>query len=555
MITTSVYAARPWLKHYDYWVRPHLNYPTRPLHEILSTTAAELPDAPATAFLGATLTFGEIKKRTDRLSAALQRLGIAQGDRVGIMLPNCPQYIIAAFAVLRLGAIVVNINPIYTARELLCVAEDSGSRLLITLDRLAPLALGIRDSTAIEQILVTSLAEYSAEGAPPASVVGTLSLSTLTGGSERPDLPRVDLGPDDLAILQYTGGTTGTPKGAMLTHGNIFANVVQTETWHYRSCRRGEARLLMVIPYFHIYAFTVGMMSGVWNGGLQIMIPRYEVEQVLSAIRDFRPTYFPAVPTVFVSLLAHPKVNEYGLDLVQTFNSGGAPCPVDVLEEFERRIGRPLNQGYGLSETSPVTHSTPSLARRKFGSIGLPLPDTDIKIVDLEDGTVEMPAGEPGELCISGPQVMKGYWNRPDESAHALRRDADGKLWFYTGDIATMDEDGYTRIVQRKKDMIIVDGFNVYPSEVEGVLYTHAAVRMAAVIGVPDAYHGEAVKACVVLRDASASIEELVAHCRTSLAAYKVPTEIELRESLPHSAVGKVLYRVLRDEVAAKAIG
>jgi long-chain acyl-CoA synthetase len=555
MITTSVYAARPWLKHYDYWVRPHLNYPTRPLHEILSTTAAELPDAPATAFLGATLTFGEIKKRTDRLSAALQRLGIAQGDRVGIMLPNCPQYIIAAFAVLRLGAIVVNINPIYTARELLCVAEDSGSRLLITLDRLAPLALGIRDSTAIEQIVVTSLAEYSAEGAPPASVAGTLSLSALTDGSERPDLPRLDLGADDLAILQYTGGTTGTPKGAMLTHGNIFANVVQTETWHYRSCRRGEARLLMVIPYFHIYAFTVGMMSGVWTGGLQIMIPRYEIEQVLRAIRDFRPTYFPAVPTVFVSLLAHPKVNEYGLDLVQTFNSGGAPCPVDVLEEFERRIGRPLNQGYGLSETSPVTHSTPSLARRKFGSIGLPLPDTDIKIVDLEDGTVEMPAGEPGELCISGPQVMKGYWNRPDESAHALRRDADGKLWFYTGDIATMDEDGYTRIVQRKKDMIIVDGFNVYPSEVEGVLYTHAAVRMAAVIGVPDAYHGEAVKACVVLRDASASIEELVAHCRTSLAAYKVPTEIELRESLPHSAVGKVLYRVLRDEVAAKAIG
>jgi long-chain acyl-CoA synthetase len=555
MITTSVYAARPWLKHYDYWVRPHLNYPTRPLHEILSTTAAELPDAPATAFLGATLTFGEIKKRTDRLSAALQRLGIAQGDRVGIMLPNCPQYIIAAFAVLRLGAIVVNINPIYTARELLCVAEDSGSRLLITLDRLAPLALGIRDSTAIEQIVVTSLAEYSAEGAPPASVAGTLSLSALTDGSERPDLPRLDLGADDLAILQYTGGTTGTPKGAMLTHGNIFANVVQTETWHYRSCRRGEARLLMVIPYFHIYAFTVGMMSGVWTGGLQIMIPRYEIEQVLRAIRDFRPTYFPAVPTVFVSLLAHPKVNEYGLDLVQTFNSGGAPCPVDVLEEFERRIGRPLNQGYGLSETSPVTHSTPSLARRKFGSIGLPLPDTDIRIVDLEDGIVEMPAGEPGELCISGPQVMKGYWNRPDESAHALRRDADGKLWFYTGDIATMDEDGYTRIVQRKKDMIIVDGFNVYPSEVEGVLYTHAAVRMAAVIGVPDAYHGEAVKACVVLRDASASIEELVAHCRTSLAAYKVPTEIELRESLPHSAVGKVLYRVLRDEVAAKAIG
>ena len=548
----SVYSARPWLKHYDYWVRPHLSYPTRPLHEILSTTATEIPDAPATAFLGAMLSFDEIRKRADRMTAALLRLGIEKGDRVGIMLPNCPQYIIVAFATLRLGAIVVNVNPVYTARELLGVANDSGIRILITLDRLAPLALGIRNETPIEKILVTSLAEYSAEAAPPSDVAGTLALSTLISGEDSPQLPLVDISPDDLAVLQYTGGTTGTPKGAMLTHANIFANVVQTETWHYRTYRRGEGRYLMVIPYFHIYAFTVGMMCGVWMGALQIIIPKYDVEQVLDAIRDYRPTYFPAVPTVFVSLLAHPKVKEYGLDLVRTFNSGGAPCPVEVLQEFERRIGRPLNEGYGLSETSPVTHSTPQLARRKFGSIGLPMPDTDIKIVDLDTGTREVPAGQPGELCISGPQVMKGYWNCPAETANALRRDGDGKVWFYTGDIATMDEDGYTYIVQRKKDMIIVDGFKVYPSEVEGVLYTHPAVRIAAVIGMPDAYHGEVVRACVVLRDPSASIEDLKAHCRTNLADYKVPYEIELRESLPQSAVGKILYRVLRDELAAK---
>jgi long-chain acyl-CoA synthetase len=296
------------------------------------------------------------------------------------------------------------------------------------------------------------------------------------------------------------------------------------------------------------------MMCGVWVGGLQIIIPRYDVEQVLAAIRDFRPTYFPAVPTVFVSLLAHPRVKEYGLQLVRTFNSGGAPCPVEVLKEFERRIGRPLNEGYGLSETSPVTHSTPQTAQRKYGSIGLPLPNTDMKIVDVETGTREMPIGERGELCISGPQVMKGYWNNPVETANVLRRHDDGRIWFHTGDVATMDEDGYTYIVQRKKDMIIVDGFNVYPSEVEGVLYTHAAVRMAAVIGVPDAYHGEVVKACVVPRDPSVSIEELRAHCQANLAAYKVPAEIELRESLPQSAVGKILYRVLREEVAAKTI-
>jgi long-chain acyl-CoA synthetase len=555
MTTQSAYGARPWLKHYDYWIPPRLTYPARPLYEILSTTAAAMPEAPATAFLGATLSFAEIRKRTERLAAALLRLGIVKGDRVGIMLPNCPQYIIATFATLRLGAVVVNINPIYTPREVISVATSSGIRILITLDQLAPLALGIRTGTSIEHIVVTSLAEYSAAAAPPPSVSDTLALSALTGGDDRPELPLVDLGPDDLAVLQYTGGTTGTPKGAMLTHGNIFANVVQTETWHYRTNHRGQGRYLMVIPYFHIYAFTVGMMCGIWVGALQIIIPKYDVEQVLNAIRDFRPTYFPAVPTVFVSLLAHPRVKEYNLHLVSTFNSGGAPCSVEVMKEFERRIGRPLNEGYGLSETSPVTHSTPQLARRKFGSIGLPVPDTDIKIVDVEAGTTEMAIGEPGELCISGPQVMKGYWNQPKESADVLRRDIDGKVWFHTGDIATMDEDGYTYIVQRKKDIIIVDGFNVYPSEVESVLYTHPAVRMVAVIGVPDAYHGEAVKACVIPRDPGVSIEELKAHCRTSLAAYKVPHEIELRESLPLSAVGKVLYRMLRDEVAAKTTG
>jgi long-chain acyl-CoA synthetase len=546
------YADRPWLKHYDYWVPPHMTYPTRPLYEILSSTAVELPDGQATHFLGAALTFREIKQRTDRLALALLRLGLQKGDRVAIMLPNCPQYVIAAFAILRLGGIVVNINPIYTARELENVAVDSGARVLITLDRLAPLALEIREKSALEHIVVTSLAEYSAEAAAPASVAGTLSFTELIAAATDGDLPIIRIAPEDLAVLQYTGGTTGTPKGAMLSHGNIFANVVQTETWHYRQYHRGEGRYLLVIPYFHIYAFTVGMMCGVWVGGLQILIPKYDVEQVLTAIRDLRPTYFPAVPTVFVSLLAHPNVKEYGLDRIRTINSGGAPCPIEVMEEFETRIGRPLNQGYGLSETSPVTHSTPQLARRKYASIGLPMPDTDMKIVDVETGTQEMPLGESGELCICGPQVMQGYWQRPDESAAALRRHDDGRVWFHTGDVATMDEDGYTFIVQRKKDMIIVDGFNVYPSEVEGVLYTHPAVRMVAVIGVPDGYHGEVVKACVVPKRPDVDAGELRAYCKQHLAAYKVPAEIELRETLPQSAVGKILYRVLRDEVAAR---
>jgi long-chain acyl-CoA synthetase len=543
---------RPWLRHYDYWVPPHMTYPARPLTEILDTTTIEIPDARATAFLGAELTFKEIKRRSDRFAAALEHLGITRGARVGIMLPNCPQYMIAAFAILRLGAIVVNINPTYTAREVIQVATDAALRVVLTLDRLAPMWAEVRDRTPVEQIIVTSLAEYSAEQAAPPIGDGTLTLTGLiTDAPERPASP-VAIASDDVAVLQYTGGTTGTPKAAMLTHGNLFANVIQNETWLYRHRLRGEARYLIVIPYFHIYAFTVGMLCATWVGGTQIIVPKYDVEQVLSAIKTYQPTFFPAVPTIFISLLAHPRMPESGLELVRTFNTGGAPCPVDVIAEFERRTGRMLKEGYGLSETSPVTHSTPQLAIRKPGSIGLPLPDTDIKIVDVETGTRVLPIGESGELCIAGPQVMKGYWNRPEETAQALRVDDRGRVWFHTGDIGRLDEDGFTTIVQRKKDLIIVDGFNVYPSDVEGVLYTHPAVKMAAVIGVPHTYHGEAVKACVVLREGQHATEaELQAHCAASLAEYKRPHRIEFRESLPQSAVGKILYRVLRDEVGA----
>jgi long-chain acyl-CoA synthetase len=282
------------------------------------------------------------------------------------------------------------------------------------------------------------------------------------------------------------------------------------------------------------------------------MIPRYDVEQVLTAIRDYRPTYFPAVPTLFVSLLSHPRLKEYGLERVRRFNSGGAPCPIAVMEEFEHRIGRPLNQGYGLSETSPVTHAQPLLGPKRLGTIGLPMPSTDIKVVDVETGTRDLPTGEEGELCIHGPQVMKGYWNNAEETAQVLRVHADGRTWFHTGDIARIDAGGFTTIVQRKKDLIIVDGFNVYPSDVERVLHQHPAVKLAAAIGVRDSYHGETVKAVVVLREGmSISKPELAAHCAASLAEYKRPRAFEFRDSLPMSAVGKILYRVLREEQSA----
>jgi long-chain acyl-CoA synthetase len=549
----SPYAARPWLEHYDYWVRAHMNYPRRPLHEILRLTAVEVPDRPATAFLGAHMTFAELKGQSDRLASALRALGVRQGDRVGIMLPNCPQYLLAAFAALRLGAVVVNVNPLYTPREVAVVAKDSGLRLLVTLDQLAPVTLAVKDQTSIEHLVVTSVMEYSAAATPCPEVEGTRRLSDLLAAVGEPDLPSVEIDAEDVAVLQYTGGTTGVPKGAMLTHYNIFANVIQGQCWHYSDVRRGEDTYLLVIPFFHIYGFTVGLMSGVWRGAQQVLIPKYDVEMLLGAIRQYAPTYFPAVPTIYISLLNHPKAKEYGLDRIRTFNSGSAPLPVEVLEQFERLTGGTLKEGYGLSEASPVTHTTPELSRRKPGSIGLPLPDTDIKIVDLETGETEVPTGQEGELCIAGPQVMKGYWNRPDETAIALREDAAGRTWLYTGDVARMDEDGFTYIVQRKKDMIIVSGFNVYPSEVEGVLYEHPSVMEAAVVGVPHEYRGEAVKAFVVLKPgASASPEELTEHCTRGLAEFKIPSEVVVRESLPKTAVGKILHRVLREEEQAK---
>jgi long-chain acyl-CoA synthetase len=542
--------SRPWFAHYDYWVRPHCNYPRRPLTDILRIAASDVPDKPATTFLGATLTFAEIKDRSDRFATALARAGLVKGDRVGVMLPNCPQYLVAVFGILRVGAIVVNINPLYTPREVAVVAHDSGMRLLVVLDMLAPVVMAARDQTKIERIIVTSAAEYSVHNAPCPSVEGAERLCDVLASVDTPQLPRVQIDPEnDVAVLQYTGGTTGVPKGAMLTHYNIFSNVVQTTTLHIPSLRRGDERYLLVIPFFHIYGFTVGLMAGTWLGAQQILVPKYDVDALLNAIRDHRPTYFPAVPTIFISLLNHPRTREYGLDKIRAFNSGSAPLPLEVLEQFEQLTGGMLSEGYGLSEASPVTHTSPTLSVRKPGSVGIPLPDTDMKVVDLVEGNTEAEPGTEGELCIAGPQIMKGYWNRPDETASAIRTDASGQRWLYTGDIATVDEDGFTYIVQRKKDMIIVSGFNVYPGEVESVLFTHPAVMEACVIGIPDPYRGEAVKAFIVLKPgASATVDDLQAHCARDLAEFKRPSQVVIRESLPKTAVGKILRRVLREE-------
>ncbi|HXG64842.1 MAG TPA: long-chain fatty acid--CoA ligase [Blastocatellia bacterium] len=541
----SPYAAKPWLRNYDFWVPATLNYPRASVYRALNLAATYFGDRPATAFLGAQLTYREIKTRADRLAAALASLGIAKGDRVGIMLPNCPQYLISFFAIIRLGAIVTNVNPIYTPREVEQMASDSGMRALITLDALAPVALSVKPRTQIETVITTSMKEYSAapDGAPP-TPAGTLSFSELMAGITEPKLPRVEIDAEnDIAVLQYTGGTTGVPKGAMLTHYNIFAAVAQCSSVGSYFMRRGEERFLLVIPYFHVYGLVVGLVFGTWTGAMQILIPRYDVNQLLDAIKTYEPTYFPGVPTLFISLLNHPESKNSGLNRIRRFNSGSAPLPVEVIEQFEQLSGALLYEGYGMTETAALAHTTPALARRKPGSIGVAVPDTECKIVDLETGEREMPVGENGELCLRGPQIMKGYWQKPEETANTLR---DG--WLYTGDVARMDEDGYFYIVQRKKDMILVSGFNVYPNEVEDVLFTHPAILEAAVIGVPDAYRGEAVKAFVVLKQGEqATAEEIIEYCRERLARYKVPSTVEFLESLPKSTVGKVLRRELRE--------
>jgi long-chain acyl-CoA synthetase len=572
------YAKRPWLKHYDFWVPASASYPRQSLFRALDIGASNFPDRAATIFFGAEISFRSLRDRALRLANKLVEFGVGKGDRVGIMLPNCPQFPIAFFAVLRTGATVVSINPTYTPREFQRLAVDSGIRLLISMDLMAAGVLEVIGQTALERVIITGLEDYmpeqvaqhylsergpdparvtalkqAAEAGAAAPVDGATALvhkleSLIEAGVARHF--RVAIDPErDIAALQYTGGTTGTPKGAMLTHFNLFANTTQSILWRsYFSSPEGE-RLLMVIPLFHVYGMTVGMLLCALQGSTMILIPKFDVNLLVDAIERFRPTFFPAVPTLYVAMLNHPRAAEIDFSSIKYFNSGSAPLPLDVIEKFETLTGCVLRQGYGLSETSPTTHSTSQLGLRKVESCGIPFPDTECKIVDLETGEHEVPLGEPGEVCIRGPQVMLGYWQQPEETARALRPDPNGGgPWFYTGDIGRMDEDGYFYIVQRKKDMIIVSGFNVYPSEVEEVLYSHPAVMEAGVIGVNDEYRGERVKAFVALRPGmQASEDELLEHCRSGLARFKVPAEVQILPGLPKTAVGKILHRELRE--------
>ena len=578
-------ASFPWLRFYPEGVRAHLDYPDMPLYGLLERAARERPEHPAVVFFNRTLTYAQLNHAADRFARALVRLGLRRGDRVALMLPNCPQFVIAYYGILKAGGVVVNHNPLYTARELEFQLDDSGCRLLIALDMTYPTVREARPRTPLEAVILTRINEYMPgllrllyplkarrDGTWPTIAPGDRVLwfqdllagrggepaarSTAEGGASRdagePRIP-VPVDADDVALLQYTGGTTGRPKAAMLTHRNLLANALQTAEWVLQGKvdEGPRHRIMGVIPFFHVYGMTTVMNLAIAIHGTMILLPRFNVDDVLKAVARYKPTMFPGVPTMYVAILNHPRLRQYDFSSIESCVSGAAPLPLEVQERFERLTGGSLVEGYGLTEASPVTHVNPTGEGKRNGTIGIPLPDTEARIVDIETGTRVLGPGEEGELIIRGPQVMKGYWNRPEETERALR---DG--WLYTGDIAVMDEDGFFRIVDRKKEMIITGGYNVYPREVEEVLYQHPKVLEAAVVGVPDPYRGEMVKAFVVLKPGeTATEEEIIAFCRERLAKYKVPRAVEFRSELPKSLIGKVLRRVLAEEERRRAAG
>jgi long-chain acyl-CoA synthetase len=570
---------RPWLVNYPPEVPHTLSpFPKKSVYALLEESATRFPDHPAVVFpvapMAKRLSYRQLAAEAGQMSRALASLGVRKGDRVAFVLPNCPQYVIAFYACQRLGAVVVGCNPLYTQRELAHQLQDAGIRIAIVLDLLYPLVDAVREDAGLDRVIATRVGDYlrfpinklaplkqkreaKHEGHPwppvpsGADVIWWAELMNQT----YPDVPVAPVDAvEDVAALLYTGGTTGLAKGAMLTHYNMVSNVLQASSWF--DIQQGKDVMMCVLPFFHSYGLQAVMNVGIAGGMKLVLLPRFELNMALKAIANEKPTLFPGVPRIYIAINESPDTKKYDLSSIRACFSGAAPLPVAVAEKFESITRGRLVEGYGLTETSPVTHINPISGKRKFGTIGLPIPDTDCRIVDLDEPTKEMPRGEPGELAIAGPQVMKGYWNRPQETAEMIREGEDGARWLYTGDIATMDDEGYFSIVDRKKDMILVSGFNVYPTDVEQVLYRHPKVMKVSVVGIPDQTTGEAVKAFIVLKEGeSADAEEIIAWCRDErhgLTAYRVPKHIEFRESLPETMVGKVLRRVLLEEEKQK---
>ncbi len=546
---------RPWLKNYDYCIPTTLRFPRFPLQHFLHLAAAQFPFKAATDFYGSEMTFSQLRTQMLRLANALIQLGVQKGDRVGLALPNCPQYIIAYHAILSAGAIVVNMNPLYTHDELKFMLDNTSVRLLVTFDGALPTMRPLSKELGIA-LIVTRVTDYiTGFGVSTAKDLeleeGWHHFSELIEGCLNTQIPRVELTPLDAALIQFTGGTTGIPKGALLTHGNLVAATLQCSAWgssitQFTSYEKRN--VLSIIPYFHIYGNTCAMNWALANAATQVLMPRFELDEVLGTIKRIdQITYFPAVPTMITAIINSPKAQELNLDQrFRFFNSGGAPMPQELILKV-KDLGIFYGEGWGMSETASLGISNPILACRT-GAIGVPILENDVRLVNIENGSEDVKPGEPGEILIKGPSVMQGYWNNPEETRLQLK---DG--WLSTGDIGQADEDGYIYIVDRKKDMIIAGGFNIYPREVDEVLYGHPKISEAVTVGVPDDYRGETVKAFVVLKPGEkATDREIIDYCRTKLAAYKAPKLVEFRDSLPKSAVGKILRKILRDEELAK---
>jgi long-chain acyl-CoA synthetase len=563
---------RPWLASYPDDVPHTLElYPQASVFSMLERSASVWPENSAIAFLGKHLSYRELLREVERFSAVLASIGVGKGDRVGLLLPNCPQYVIAYYATVRLGAVIVGNNPLYTRRELSHQLADAGVKVMVVLDQLYPAFAETQKEISVSDVIVTKLTDYlpfplnvlaplrfrkeaKHEGKPwppvPASAPVKWWAPLMKAAGAAPPPADVDAR-NDTAGLIYTGGTTGLSKGAMLSHSNIVSNCMQSAAW-FSDLKDGEDAIMCVLPFFHSYGMTVGMNLGIYRAAKLILVPRFELKRVLQQLQKEKATIFPGVPRLYLAINDAEETKKYNLRSIKACLSGAASLPKSVAERFAEITGGRLVEGYGVTETSPVTHANPIYGRAKVGSIGLPITDTDCRIVDLEDPDRVVGVDEPGELLIRGPQVMQGYWNRPEDTALTLRNG-----WLHTGDVATMDEEGYFAIVDRIKDMIIVSGFNVYPAEVEAVLVRHPAIAKVCVVGVPDDTTGEAVKAFVVLKEgASATPEGITSWSRdpeNGLAGYRVPKQVEFRDSLPETLVGKVLRRVLLEQERQQA--
>ena len=552
----------PWLRRYPDNVDWNAEIPVKPLYALFDDSRERYPNHKCIDFLGRRFTYAEIGEQIDRAAAGFVKLGVRSGVRVGLFLPNCPQFVVAYYGILRAGGTVVCYSPLYAEAELQHQVEDSGTRFMVTLNLkvLYPKMRALLDKGTIEKLIVGNLPEvlpfpknllYPLAKAKDVVRVPNdsrhLSFGELLNNSGVHEPARIDA-KKDIAVLQYTGGTTGVSKGAMLTHANLYANTVQAQLW-FTGIEPGAERMLGVLPFFHIFAMTVVMNYSIHIGAEIVMHPRFELDAVLKDIDKKKPTLMPGVPTMFAAINGHANLAKFDLGSIKACISGGAPLPLEVKQRFEKLTGCKLVEGYGLTEAAPIVTANPLEGLYKEGSIGLPLPGTRVTITDREDPHKVLDLGERGEICVTGPQVMAGYWNRPEDTAAVL---VEGRL--RTGDVGYMDEDGYTFIIDRIKDLVLVSGFNVYPRNVEEGVYQHSAVAECTVIGIADDYTGEAVKAFVKLKEGkSLGAEELSAFLKDKLGKHELPKHIEFRDELPKTMVGKLSKKELVAEEAAKA--